>query len=221
MAIRYMNYENGSDANDGTSWADAKKTIQGFTSAILAPGDVIRIAKSPAPVSLGTTGVWTNLSKTVTLGAAQNLTIELCETAFTASANVTATASTTMKEGSYAASLAIAAAFTTGKVAYKSFSALNLSAYQKISFWFRNSAAVAAGNVLKVCLCSDAAGDTIVDTFYIPAVPSTARYLPLTIVRDGGGNLGASIQSIAVYADVDPGAPTLLLDDLLPAPQMD
>ena len=215
-SIFYIDPVGGSDAGTGADWANAWKTItNGATAARIAPGDVIRIAKSPAPTSLGTTGAWTNLSKTITLGAVQTQTIELCETAFTASASVTATVSATMKQGSYATSLAISDSFTTGKVAYKSFAALNLSDYQKISFWFRNSTAVAAGNVLKVCLCSDTSGDTIVDTFYIPAVPSAARYLPLTITREGGGNLGASIQSIAVYADIDPGTLTLLLDDFI------
>ncbi len=200
----------------GMNWADAWKTVtSGATAARIAPGDIIRIAKSPAPTSLGTTGEWTNLSKTVTLGAAQTLNIDLCEEAWTASADVTATTSTTRKQGANSASLAIAAAFTTGKVAYKAITSINLSAYQKISFWFRNNVAIAAGNILKVCLCSDAAGDTIVDTFWIPAIPSTNRFLPLTLTKDGGGNLGAAIQSIAIYADVDPGTPTILIDDII------
>jgi len=220
MATYYMDYVNGDDGNNGSSWALAKKTIQGFTAAILGPGDIIRIAKSPAPVSLGTTGAWNGTGtvterKIVTLGAAQNVTIELCETAWTASTDVTATTSATRKEGSYAASLAIVAGFTTGKVAYKATGTLNLSAYQKLSFWIQNNAAIASATVLKVVLCSDTAGDTIVDTFWIPAIPSTARFLPLTIAREGGGNLGASIASIAVYANSDPGTITLLLDDFI------
>jgi hypothetical protein len=200
----------------GMNWADAWKTVtSGATAARIAPGDIIRIAKSPAPTSLGTTGEWTNLSKTVTLGAAQTLNIDLCEEAWTASADVTATTSTTRKQGANSASLAIAAAFTTGKVAYKAITSINLSAYQKISFWFRNSVAIAGGNVFRVCLCSDATGDTVVDTFWIPAIPSTNRFLPLTLTKDGGGNLGAAIQSIAIYADSDPGTPTILIDDII------
>ena len=76
----YLDYENGADANDGSTWALAWKTItSGATAARIAPGDIIRIAKSPAPASLGTTGIWTDLSKTVTLGAAQTATVNLCE----------------------------------------------------------------------------------------------------------------------------------------------
>ncbi|RKY32387.1 MAG: hypothetical protein DRP74_02630 [Candidatus Omnitrophota bacterium] len=213
-AIYYLDYENGDDSNDGSSWANAWKTItSGATAIRIAPGDIIRIAKSPAPVSIGD-ATWTNLSKTVTLTSAQTATIELCETAWVASTNVTATTSSTEKEGNYSASLAIGSDFTTGKVAYKSFTTLDLSAYQKISLWIRNSIVISA-NYLKVVLCSDTTGDTIVDTFYIPAIPSTNRYLPLTLTKDGGGNLGSSIQSIAVYADTDPMTPTLLLDNII------
>jgi len=214
-SIFYLDYVNGNDSNDGSTWALAWKTItSGATAARIAPGDIIRIAKSPAPTSIGN-ATWTNLSKTVSLASAQTANIDRCESAWTASTNVTATTSTTRKEGSYSASLAIAAAFTTGKVAYKSFSALNLSSYQKISFWIQNSAAIASATVLKVVLCSDTTGNTIVDTFWIPAIPSTSRWLPLTLTKDGGGNLGSSIQSIAVYANSDPGTITLLLDDFI------
>ena len=214
MATFYLDYVNGNDSNNGSSWALAWKTItSGATAARIAPGDVIRIAKSPAPTSIGN-ATWTNLSKTVTLATAQTQTIELCESAWTASANVTATASTARKEGYYSASLAIEDAFTTGKVAYKSFSALDLSSYQKISFWIQNTATITA-NYLKVVLCSDTSGNTIVDTFYIPAIPSIYKWLPLTIARNGGGNLGSFIRSIAVYADTDPGTIILYLDDFI------
>lgn len=212
--IFHLDYVNGSDANSGLSWATAWRTLTGgATAARIAPGDIIRIAKSPPPVGIGN-ATWTNLSRAVTLATAQTTTINLCETAWTAAANVTATASTTRKEGANAASLAIAAGFTTGRVAHQSFAVLDLSAFQRITFWIRTSVAISAG-WLRVALCSDTGGTTIIDNFAIPAIPSTGRYVPLTIARTGGGNLGASIQSIAVYADVDPGTPTLLLDNFL------
>jgi len=215
MAIFYLDYENGNDSNDGLSWATAWKTItNGATANRIAPGDVIRIAKSPPPVSIGN-ATWTNMSKIVSLVNAQIANIVMCEENWVASANVIASLTTTRKEGNYAISLAIADAFTTGKIAYKELNnVLDLSGYQRISFWIWNSSAINA-NCLKVVLCSDTTGDTIVDTFYIPAIPSTNRWLPLTIARNGGGNLGSSIRSIAVYADTDPGVVTLLLDDFI------
>ncbi|HRY32126.1 MAG TPA: hypothetical protein P5531_04070 [Bacteroidales bacterium] len=60
----YLDYENGSDANDGSSWANAWKTITGgATAARIAPGDTIRIAKSSDPTSVGT-AQWTNTPNT-------------------------------------------------------------------------------------------------------------------------------------------------------------
>jgi hypothetical protein len=43
MATYYMDYVNGLDANSGASWGAAKKTIDGFSAAILNPGDIIRV----------------------------------------------------------------------------------------------------------------------------------------------------------------------------------
>lgn len=216
MAVYYIDLDNGSDSNNGTTWALAWKTISlGATAARIAAGDEIRVSKTPNPVSIGN-ATWTNLSKTVTLATAQTQTIDLCNTtAYTASANITSTASTTRKEGSHSCSLAVAAGFTTGKMAYKTLTTIDLSSYQRISFWFRNTVAVASATVLKVCLCSDTTGDTIVDTFWIPTTPSTNRFMPISLVKDGGGNLGSSIQSIAIYANTDPGTPTLLFDDFI------
>ena len=204
-SIFYLDYVNGNDSNNGSSWALAWKTItSGATAARIAPGDIIRIAKSPAPTSIGN-ATWTNLSKTVTLASAQTANIDRCETAWTAANDATVTltpVSTDGKEGSYCMKIAFPSSPATNtKYAYFATGTLNLSSFQKISFWIKNSAAIANATTLKVVLCSDTAGATIVDTFYIPAIPSTDRWIPLTLERSGGGNLGSSIQSIAIYSD--------------------
>ena len=198
----------------GQSWADAWKTFtNGATSTRIKSGDIIRVAQSPVPYSIGN-ATWNNLSKTVTLATAQTKTVALCESNWTASSNVTCTTSSTRKQGTYSQSIAIGASFTTGLAAYYALgSAQDFSAYQRLTFWIQNNAAVTA-NYLKVCLCSDTAGASIVDTFFIPAIGSTGRWLPLTITKNGGGNCGASIQSVAVYADTDPGTVTLLIDNI-------
>lgn len=215
MAIYYLDYVNGNDANSGATWALAWKTFTlGATAARIVPGDTICVAKSPDTTSLGITALWTNLSKTITLASALNATVDLCETAWTASANVTATASATAKQGTYSASLVIAAGFTTGKVAYKALGASNdYSGYQQLSFWLQNSAVIASATVFKVCLCSDTIGDTIVDSFYVPAISSTGRWVSFVVNKAAA--LGAAIQSVAIYADSDPGTITLLIDDII------
>lgn len=214
MTIFYLDYVNGADANDGSSWALAWKTItSGATAARIAPGDIIRIAKSPDPTSLGMTATWTNLSRAVVLNSALTANVDLCNTAWTASANVTATTNPTRKEGSSSSSLAILAAFTTGKVAYKALAgATDYSGYQQLSFWIQTTVAIAT-NTLKLSLCSDAIGNVIVDDFIIPAVPGIARWTCFTV--DKGAALGASIQSVALYALLDPGTPTIFLDNII------
>lgn len=62
MSTFYLDYLNGNDANSGADWANAWKTItSGATAARIAPGDIVRIAKSPDPVSVGD-GKWTSLT---------------------------------------------------------------------------------------------------------------------------------------------------------------
>jgi hypothetical protein len=54
VATYYIDPANGNDANNGSTWALAWKTITfGATAARTAAGDTIRIAKSPVPTSLG------------------------------------------------------------------------------------------------------------------------------------------------------------------------
>lgn len=205
----YIDFEGGNNANAGTSFATRKKTLTNITTA--APGDTIRIMASKDPTSIGSS-TWTNLSKTVTIPSNLTLNIDLCDSAWTASANVTCTTSTTNKQGTNAASMAIAAAFTTGKVAYKTISTTDFSGYQQVSYWIRTSAAIAA-SVLELRLCSDTIGAVTVNTIAIPAISTTGRYTPVTI--DTAGALGASIQSVALYALSDPGTVTVLLDNII------
>ena len=214
MATFYLDQEGGSDAADGTTFANRWKTItSGATAARIAPGDIIRVMASPDPQSLGISATWTNKSKTVALASALTLNVDLCETAWTASPNVTATAITTRKEGANSSSLAIASAFTTGLVAYKAFASTNFSAYRQISFWIRMDLSTLASGVLELRLCSDAAGVTAVDTFVIPALNGALVWRPITINK--GSALGAAIQSVALYAVSDPGTVTILLDDII------
>lgn len=195
----------------------------GATAARTAPGDEIRMKKTTGPEALGINATFTNGSPTVTLASANTIDIYDCETAFTASANITASrvgASYTW-QGSYCCNFQVGSSFTTGKMAYYDLGAgneLNLSAYSKISFAIGSSNDQAASR-FRLCLCSDATGNTPVDEFTIPQLlpvgsyPSGMHTFQLT--RDGGGALGSSIRSIALYADVDPGTPTLYLDNII------
>jgi hypothetical protein len=208
----YLNYENGLDANAGDSFAAGHpwKTITlGATAARIAPGDIIRIAKSPAPTSIGN-GTWTSLSKTVTLATAGTAVIDLCETAWTGAGDTTITrtaVATEGKEGSYCMQLTVDASPQASILqAYYDIythdtTVHDLSAYQKISFWIKNPFGAVNVNNWIVNLCSDVAGATVVDSFLVPVLASATKWVPLTLTKVGGGNLGASIKSIAIYSD--------------------
>lgn len=197
----------------GSSKADAWATFtSGATSARIAGGDTLRV-KASADETLVGSCTWTNNSKTVTLPGAVTATISDCETAWTASANVTSTADTVQfKENTKSAKHVIAAGFTTGLVAYFATGTLNLSGYQQVTFWFYTTAAIAA-STLSLRLCSDTAGATTVHTIAIPAIANTTAWTPITV--DLGANLNSAIASVALYADLDPGAVTVQLDNIL------
>lgn len=77
MATFYLDYEGGSDAADGTSFANRWKTLtSGATAARIAPGDTIRVMGSPAPTSLGVNGTWTDgpLAATTSITSSTNAT---------------------------------------------------------------------------------------------------------------------------------------------------
>lgn len=96
--------------------------------------------------------------------------------------------------------------------------ALDLSSYQSLTFWlYIGIVAITAGQV-KICLCSDTAGQTIVDAFSISAHPSQ-KWVPYNLTKNGGGNLGANINSIAIYTDtvttgLNPNA-TMYFDNIM------
>jgi len=213
MTTFFLDYELGDDGNAGDSFAAGhpwKTFTLGATLARIAPNDIIRIAKSPAPYSIGHAD-WTDLSKTVTLEAAATATIENCENHANWTSNPlpgdttlsTIGVATTAKQGSNCVKFLLDAGVQTSIMqAYYDLythntTVHNLAGYQKISFWIYNSAAIVADN-WNITLCTDIAGATVDKTYKIPAIPSTLRWVPLTLASEEGGNISASIKSIAV-----------------------
>ncbi len=213
MGTFYLDYLNGNDGNDGSDWAHAWKTITGGpTAARVAPNDTIRIAKSPDPTSLGITAAWTDKSYVVTLTSALTQNIDDCDAAWSVSANVSYYGSSDRQQGTQSNQITIASAFTTGKVAYHATGLLDLSGYKQVSFWIKNNSAALSAGVMKLALCSDTIGDTIVNDIPIPAIASTYEWVPITV--NYGAALGAAIQSVALYAISDPGAVVFYLDNI-------
>lgn len=135
--------------------------------------------------------------------------------AWTASTNVTTTLNTTdYKEHQYSDSIAIAAGFTTGKAAYWATGTLDLSSYQQVSFWIKQTAGtIGAANAVSINLCSDATGDTTINTVNIPNLTALNQWILITV--DLGSALGSSIQSIAFYVNTDNGAQTFLVNNII------
>lgn len=124
------------------------------------------------------------------------------------------TSSSAVKEHSGFDVIVIGATFTTGLAAYYPTGTLDLSGYQQVSFWIRQSqGTIGAAGAVDLRLCSDAAGATAVNTISIPALGATGRWRPVTV--DLGTALGNSIQSIALYVNTDNGAQEFLLNNII------
>lgn len=201
----------------GSSWADAwLTTTSGATAARIQPGDTIRYPEN-TPVGTGVNATFTSGSKTVTLASALTKTVTSASTGWTASANITLSTTTNRKIGSNALLVTPAAGFTTGKVCYIGLgSTQDFSAYEKISFWFRpNTTTIIAASTYKICLCSDTIGNVIVNEVNVPATIPIASYH--SFVVDYGSALGSSIQSVAIYANSDPGTTVFSINNIIAA----
>lgn len=179
-----------------------------------ATGGVVTAVALTSSGSGYTTGTGKATAKT-SGGGNDALTVNI-----TTVANVTATYGTTNKKEGAGSCLVNQPANTYPNtlIAYYNLGgALNLSAYQSLSFWLRTQGTSLAVNTFKICLCSDTAGATIVDEFLIPATLAANTWHPFNIAKNGGGNLGAAINSIAVYSDtVKPSGSTFgQLDDII------
>lgn len=204
----------------GSSWTDAWATINsGATAARIAPGDVIRIAKTPDRISMSQNATFTNASTTVTLTTAVTKKIEDAISGWTAATNITTGTNGSRKIGATSVTITPAAAFTTGKVAYKAIAGggtQDFSAYSKICLWIRpTSASAIAANTYKICLCSDATGDTIVNEINIPGILASSAWM--TLVLDYGAALSSSVQSVAIYANSDPGTTVIAINNIFAA----
>ena len=110
--------------------------------------------------------------------------------------------------GFYVQELEIGTSFTTGKAAYTTLpSALDLSAYQQISFRFSfyNHKEYDAGGdgSISVKLCSDTSGNTAVHTIDIPNFGGRTGIGSFPVTKDFGSALSTSIRSVAIYINTD------------------
>jgi hypothetical protein len=199
MTIRYIDLYGGNDSAAGTSWGTAWKTINN-TSGQVWPGDEVRISKTPTPTHIGN-ATWTNLSSIVTLQSSLTLAVDYCETVWTAvNASSTQRTTITRKQGTYSEIITKTNPSTNTRYAYQTLpSVTDYSSYNAITFWCKNYSGGISSNYWKLCLCSDTLGVTAVDEFIIPSFSGSSEWRPLELTRAGGGALGSSIRSVALY----------------------
>lgn len=183
----------------------AWKTLANGSNGKAGIRSEFRIAKSDsAPIDIGN-ATWTNRDPIISLATARTQTVNNCDVLWTkgASSNLAtpylntseyklAPASNRWYASSWTLSTLQAFAPVDGV------GAQDYSAYQNLSFMFKTSRRCNADS-FKMCLCSDTAGTVIVDEFIIPYNNVYGNWIPFVLPREGGGNLGSSIQSVAFY----------------------
>lgn len=148
----------------------------------------------------------------ISTGSLSATDVDLCETAWTAGSNVTASLDNRdYQEGSGSCKLAVAAgASATAILGYDNFSALDLSDHIGLRFSIKSSVATTAGQ-LQVHLSETANGASATETLDVPALTAgewrvcEVAYAAAPASRD-------AIISIAVYQVADIGVATVWID---------
>lgn len=201
MTIYYLDFVNGNDANTGLSWAQAKKTFNtGIPTSLTAPGDEIRVAKSPDPVLIGN-ATWTNdkTGNSITFASAPTKFLSSCESGWLqrTTATVTNNQSTAFIAGTGGLQIATS---SINDLAYTGLGGTqDLSGYQQISFWFRCTTSFDCTGTqnMYIDLCSDAIGATAVNHLAMPKYNYAANtWYPIVI--NNAAPLGSNIVSMSI-----------------------
>jgi len=140
-----------------------------------------------------------------------------CNIAYTAANSATSTTTSTCKSGGLAIQITSpAAAAANTKYAFQALPAsTDFSAFTHITLWYWTTTTVTNATAWRVCLCSDTLGATIVDSFPLPITGTTSQWNSLVIAKTGGGALGATIQSVAIYSGATQlNSSTIILDNI-------
>lgn len=213
MATYFVDPLNGNNSNDGLSFANRKLSM---TAIAGSAGDSVRWIQSPDPTLVGNATFANNSALIIMAGASTTANISTCDAVWTAATNVSCTVIATAgnyKEGSGAANIFIAAAFTTGRIAFQALGATtDFSAYQQISCWYKTST-IQGSSIFYLALCSDTAGQSVINTASFGFTSTASNYHP--VLMNTGGTLGTAINSVALYANADPASLTVQLDNVL------
>jgi hypothetical protein len=206
----------------GARWDDAFISV-GFGGAgdYAIAGDEIRVSKTSDPTSIGNV-IWTDGSNALTMSIPVTKEINDCDNPWTASLGMTGNSMPfDYKEGSAAVYFTDASYTPSTLYSYYALGDVyDFSQYNAISCWYKYTV---AGNTdpddcWRICLCSDSYGLTVVDEFILPGYSSLDSWRPWLMPKFGGpGQLGSSIQSIAIYTGTNTPSPGqyLWLDNII------
>lgn len=150
------------------------------------------------------TSTWDNIT--------QGATVEDCEDAWTANANVTSAVDSSVKlRGTNSVKNTIGASFTTGIAAYEDFASADLSGYTALHFWIRSDIATSAGD-LQIVLDDTSGCTSPLESLNVPALTANT-WTPVCVDFVTPGNLTAVI-SVGLKVVADNGAQIVHIDDV-------
>lgn len=153
-----------------------------------------------------------------TLKDEKSLQVDACETGWVAASNVTVTQDATVyKEGTYSTKMVVAAGHTTGLVAYKDLTEVDISQYAKIVFWVRSTIATYVAGDLHISLCLGNGGAGALEALDVPAISVADAWCRFAISFTDPA-LYANVVGVALYVVTDRGASTIYLDDICVEP---
>jgi len=146
------------------------------------------------------------------------VTVEDCEDAWVASANVTVTADTTYHiRGTHSAKLVVATDFTTGIAGYENFASKDLSGYTALHFWIRVSKATVATELdIRISEEDNGAitgGAGVYEDVSIPALEAD-KWTAVCVKFAGATTTRNATLSTSLIVATDTGAIDVYLDDL-------
>lgn len=209
---------NGHTTNTKANGVWKISAVNGSTTVTIVNADGTNSVGNGVGGASGTVRKFSNAVVGLTTAVTQNIAEcgnQGVKANWAASANVICTKSTAdFKEGAECQSIAIAAGFTTGLAAYVATGTLNLSGYQQVSFWVKQTVGtIGLAGATRLRLCTDTAGATPVHDCPIPALGALNQWFP--VVVNLGTNLNAAIQSISFDVVTDNAAQTFLIDNVI------
>lgn len=141
------------------------------------------------------------------------LPIDLCETNWTASTNVTsATEGTIIKQGTYSIKISPAAAFTTGLLAYRNITSINLAKYKRVGFWIRSSINLSVGD-LSILLDNTNGCVSPLETIAVNTALTADTWKYITVKLSTPAS-DTTIISVGLQSNRDFGACDIYIDDI-------